>query len=158
MLKEKLANWFINQKDTVTYKQIAEAISFIKKIEWVNAEQVRAAVCDCRPVVETLYCKTIINVKGYGYRISTPAELAMYTCGWISRTASYLERSSKLMNITDPRALPPELKGKYIKLNKSFDSIDFADFKKSYRNYIKNCTTGEVMGGRKRKEKTREEA
>lgn len=114
---EEMSDWF-NKFDTtkvITREQIARKLGETRKKinghkQNVTQEDVLNMVSKCRVDLELRHRTTLVNVRGYGYKLANPDELAIQTAKWVKRTILYADRTYRLVDITDRRKIPGALK------------------------------------------------
>lgn len=107
---EELAEWMNKQSVTVPYVTIAKKIKELSGMPTVTQEKVGNAMSRCRTVLELQHNTTIVNVRGEGYKIANPEEVALTTAKWVKRTIMYADRTYRLVDIVDRKLIPGALK------------------------------------------------
>ena len=113
-LYQELSDWFIKQgQDLMSYELIAKKIKAIKRekqmpdrADPITLSDVAREVSRCRADLEIRYKTTLYNIKGVGYKITSPQELAMYTAKSFRRTIMSADRTYRLVDIVDRKFIP----------------------------------------------------
>lgn len=108
---EDYADWMFGnmRKDVVSHKLLAQKYKEMTNCGPITLEKLSNIVSRARYFMELKHGTTIINVRGLGYKLATPDELAMTTARWVKRTILYADRTYRLVDITDRRKIPGAL-------------------------------------------------
>jgi hypothetical protein len=99
------------ERSSLTHEEIAGVIQQARRNgQPVLSEQIHGAVCKARSYLELNYRVTIWNLRGYGFRVATPDELAMYTARSVRRTITMADRTVRLTDIVDRKRMPQALR------------------------------------------------
>jgi hypothetical protein len=109
---QELTEWFYKQPVTkvLTYEEIGREMKRLRKKGSVTQTDVGHAVSMCRIEMELSKGTTIINVPKRGYKLATPAELAIHAMKSGKRTMHWADRTYRALEITDRRLIPGALK------------------------------------------------
>ncbi len=92
------------------FKSLRDSSDHPKANHPVREEELRRALSYVRYELETRYKNTLYNVRGKGYKLCTPEELALYTAKFYRRTILYANRTYRLAEIVDRRYIPAALR------------------------------------------------
>jgi len=109
---QDLTLWFTKHspKEVISYELIAKRIKDLRGYGNVTLMDVGSAVSICRIEMELRHETTIVNVRGSGYKIANPDELALATAKWMKRSIMYADRTYRLVDIVDRRKIPGAIK------------------------------------------------
>lgn len=105
---EQLTEWFYRHgvREIIPYSAIGQEIKRLRKKGNVTQAEVGHAVSMCRIDMELTKGTTIVNVRGRGYKVATPKELAIYSAKCGKRTIHWADRTWRALEITDRKLLP----------------------------------------------------
>lgn len=109
---EDLTEWFYKfpVKDVISYELIGQQIKKLRGAGGVTQYDVASAVTSCRKELELRKKTTLINIRGVGYKLATPREVALYAARSASRTIRWADRTYRVMEITDRHLLPAAIR------------------------------------------------
>jgi DNA-binding winged helix-turn-helix (wHTH) protein len=96
--------------DVVSHAILAKKYKSLSDEKVITLERLSNIISRARVFMELKHGTTIINIRGRGYKLATPDELALQTAKWVKRTIMYADRTYRLVDITDRRKIPGALK------------------------------------------------
>ena len=118
----RLGDWLMVESgreawNTVSYEKIAKEFKRLRDLTSsskagrpVTEEELRKVVSETRSYLESHHKTTLYNVRGQGYKIATPEEVALYTAKFFKRTILYADRTYRLVEIVDRKYIPSALR------------------------------------------------
>jgi len=136
-----------DREDVVTHRELATVIRKFKEksprypigLKIITQEELHRHVAKAREYLELEYKCTIWNLRGIGFRITSPDELAMYTARSVRRTIVMADRTIRLTDIVDRKRMPQALHTVFIDNEKRIKTLGIKGkkFMSTFINYIK---------------------
>ena len=112
-----LADWMYKQRRDLSFREIAGEIQDIREGSGsplidrkITVGELTRIMSQTRMFMERNHRNTLWNLKGWGYRVATREELALYTAKSIRRTIVTAERTTRLVDIVDRKLIPGALR------------------------------------------------
>ena len=107
-----LCDWFLSLgKDIADKRRVATKIKALRSTHYkderlITEEHVNRMISESRRWLELKHRTTIINIRGLGYKLASPDELALTTAKWVKRSIMYADRTYRLVDIVDRKKIP----------------------------------------------------
>lgn len=143
----RLSDWFIKQEGAVSsyeliareFKTVRDSSDHSKSGSPVTEDDLSHAIAMCRIDLENRYRTTLYNVRGKGYKVTTPDELALYTAKFVKRTILHADRTYRLIEIVDRKKIPGALRVVFLDTEGRIKNLSWKGkkFLKTFVSYLK---------------------
>jgi len=115
---QELSDWFLKQGgDVMSPELIAREIKRIRvdhrlpdAASNILERHLPSWISRVRFDMEGRYKCTLYCVKGHGYKVASPRELAVYTARFLRRTLTHADRTMRLADIVDRKKMPAAIR------------------------------------------------